>query len=340
MTQFKITPLTWTPARDVLDHEARDFTPWLAQNLELLGDALGVDALTLISTEWKVDTFSLDILAQGVDADGDVTVVIENQYGHTDHSHLGQLLTYAAGAAAEGGRVLAVWLVEEVRPAHLAAVDFLNRISASEEGGFGIVLLRVRFTPSPEGFHVYFEAEAQPNSFIASAPRAQKDSGVVIAEKGEFIEAVDAQLEPLLRGTGLRRAGGVNRKHGAVRYRLPHDIELSRYLTLRVVCSSGRTNLALYIESESTAEGNWAVAEVMRRAYENLVGQYGITIDTWHGSGVSTKRDRIISEVGIGYDGGDAARLGDEAGRVFTAWLQLLREHPLTDVSDQVEALQ
>jgi hypothetical protein len=28
VTQPKISPLSWTPARDVLDHEAHDFTPW------------------------------------------------------------------------------------------------------------------------------------------------------------------------------------------------------------------------------------------------------------------------------------------------------------------------
>lgn len=119
-------------------------------HLDLLVETLGLDHLELDTTEWRVDTFALDILAHGSDADGDVTVVIENQYGLTDHRHLGQLLTYAAHAAASGHRVLAVWLTEEVRPAHLAVVEFLNRVAA-EGSTFGMVLLRVRFAPARLG---------------------------------------------------------------------------------------------------------------------------------------------------------------------------------------------
>ena len=162
-----ITALTWSSARDVLPHEPLDFTPWLADNLDLLHDVLGLDQLVLQSTEWKVETFALDILAQGSDADGDVTVVIENQYGATDHTHLGQILTYSAHAAAVGHRVLAVWITEEVRPAHLAAVEFINRIAAGDASTFGIVLLRVRFAPAPVGWHVHFEVASEPNAFLA-----------------------------------------------------------------------------------------------------------------------------------------------------------------------------
>lgn len=91
----RITPLTWATAREVLPHEAHDFTPWLAENLDLLADALGLDDLALVAREWDVETFSLDLLAVGSDLDGDIRVAIESQYGATDHRHLGQLLTYA-----------------------------------------------------------------------------------------------------------------------------------------------------------------------------------------------------------------------------------------------------
>ncbi len=338
MTQPKIVPLSWTPAREVLDHEAHHFTPWLAQNLQLLSDALGLDALELVSTEWKVDAFSLDILARGSDADGDVTVVIENQYGHTDHSHLGQLLTYAAGAAAGGGRVLAVWLVEEVRPAHLAAVEFLNRISASEDAAFGVVLLRVRFTPAPDGFYVYFEIEAQPNSFISSTPHTSASSAATIPEKGDFIEAVVKQLDPALQGSGLQRAGQANRKHGAAIYRLPGTLELSRYATLRVVCSSTHTNLAFYIEGAGSADGNWAVAELLRQTYESYISAYGLTVTTWHGSGAATKRDRIISKLETGYNEGAPDEVATHAAHAFEGWVRLLKEHPLTGIAEHLHA--
>lgn len=210
----------------------------------MLSDALGLDDLELVSTGWRVETFSLDILARGADADGDVTVVIENQYGRTDHRQLGQLLTYAA----VGGRVLAVWLTEDVRPAHAAAIEFLNRISASEDAAFGVVLLRVRFTPSPDAFYVYFESEAQPNLFISTTPQAAR-SLTEVAEQGNFIEAVVRLMDPKLQGAGLVRAGQVDWRHGIVRYRLPSSFELSRLVTVWVICTKSYTNVAILIEA-------------------------------------------------------------------------------------------
>lgn len=336
MVAPKITPLTWTPARQVLEHEAHDFTPWLAENLDLLCAPLGLDEFELVSTEWKVESFSLDILAKGSDADGDVTVVIENQYGDTNHGHLGQLITYAAGAAAQGGRVLAVWLTEEVRPAHLAAVEFLNRISAGEESAFGMVLLRVRFTPSPNGFYVFFEVEAQPNSFISSTPHPGPKSSPAIAAKGDFIDAVAADLDPLVLATGLQRHGQVNRKHGAVAYRFPKSMELSECGTLRVVCTSTYTNVAIYLGRQPTPEGNYAVAELLRQTYEDLVDQYGLHIDTWHGSGASTKRDRVITKLDQGYGSGSPSEVAKQASELVSAWMQMLSEHPLTSIAETI----
>ncbi len=84
--------------REAWPHEALNFTPWLAEseNLSLLGDALGL-SLELESVEKAVDSFSADILARDRITGG--LVLIENQLEQTDHTHLGQILTYAAGLA-------------------------------------------------------------------------------------------------------------------------------------------------------------------------------------------------------------------------------------------------
>ena len=316
----------------MLDHEAYDFTPWLAVNLDLLRGALGLDELELVSTEWKVDAFSLDILARGTDADGDVTVVIENQYGDTNHSHLGQLLTYSAGAAAQGGRVLAVWLTEDVRPAHLAAVEFLNRVVSGEDLTFGIVLVRVRFTPSPDGFYVYFEVEAKPNTFINSTPSKSGKSSQQIVAQGDFIDDVVTQLDPLVLATGLTRQGQVNRKHGAVAYRMPKSIELSGYGNMRVVCTASYTNVAIYLGRQSTPIGNWSVAELLRTTYEDGVTLYGLHVDDWHGSGASTKRDRVITRIEQGYAGGSAGEVAKQAAEILERWVRMLMEKPLVGI--------
>lgn len=99
--------------------EATHFTPWLAQNLDLLSQKLGMD-LELEGTEADAGDFSADIIVR--DLSSNRLIVIENQFGGTDHKHLGQLITYASVLGA--GAV--VWIAEMIRPEHKSAIDFLN----------------------------------------------------------------------------------------------------------------------------------------------------------------------------------------------------------------------
>ena len=106
--------------RDVWPGESSHFTPWLAQNLELLGSKLGMD-LEIESTEASAGDFSADIIAR--DLSTNKLVVIENQFGATDHKHLGQIITYSS--VLNAGMV--VWIAETIRPEHKSAIDFLNQ---------------------------------------------------------------------------------------------------------------------------------------------------------------------------------------------------------------------
>ena len=104
--------------RDIWRTEAMDFTPWLAQseNLALLGEALGME-LEIEAQERNVGPFRADILCK--DALDGSWVLIENQLEHTDHTHLGQLLTYAAGLHA----ATIVWVAGRFTDEHRAALD-------------------------------------------------------------------------------------------------------------------------------------------------------------------------------------------------------------------------
>ena len=119
--------------REVWPHEAQDFTPWLAENLDKLGEALGLD-LELQSAEAAVGPFSLDVLAR--DSGSDRPVIIENQLETSDHDHLGKLLTYAAGYDAYA----VVWLTREFRDEHRAALDWLNQRTVEDTAFFGVVV--------------------------------------------------------------------------------------------------------------------------------------------------------------------------------------------------------
>lgn len=101
--------------REAWAREAEQFTPWLAEakNLALLGQTLGLD-LELEAHEKEVGPFRADILCR--DSASGQWVLIENQLERTDHTHLGQLLTYAAGLEA----VTIIWVARQFAEEHRA----------------------------------------------------------------------------------------------------------------------------------------------------------------------------------------------------------------------------
>jgi hypothetical protein len=107
--------------REVWNHEALDFTKWLAkeENINLLSDTIGID-IEIIQTEARVGSFNVDILAK--ESSSNTNIIIENQLERTDHDHLGKIITYAAGHDAE----TIIWLVKDVRDEHRKAVEWLN----------------------------------------------------------------------------------------------------------------------------------------------------------------------------------------------------------------------
>ena len=91
--------------RNIWNSEPAGFTPWLAQseNLEILADTLGIE-LELEAQEKEVGPFRADILCKDMGTDS--WVLVENQLERTDHTHLGQLLTYAAGLHGSDHRMV------------------------------------------------------------------------------------------------------------------------------------------------------------------------------------------------------------------------------------------
>ena len=112
-------------------HEALDFTPWLTDNLELLGAELGLD-LEPVQMEQQVGTMYLDILAKETSLG--VPVAIENQLEWADTHHLGQLVIYSAGVDAKIGIWVAAGFTEETAE----ALHKLNEWSDDEISFYGV----------------------------------------------------------------------------------------------------------------------------------------------------------------------------------------------------------
>lgn len=146
--------------------EAKNFTPWMAEeeNLTSLGDTLGL-RLELEAVEKQVGPFSADILAK--DVLSDKWVLIENQIEVTDHKHLGQILTYAAGLDAP----IVVWIARTFREEHRAAIDYLNRISDEDHLFFGIQVELLKIGES--AFAPSFSIVAKPNDWSKQSAAAK-----------------------------------------------------------------------------------------------------------------------------------------------------------------------
>jgi hypothetical protein len=142
-------------ARDGWANEPADFTPWLAANLQELGEELGL-SLTLKAREHPIGRYFLDLLLED---SNERVVIVENQFGQTDHTHLGQLLTYCAGAKAE----VVIWIAERLTEEHIAALEWLNDSSVAGVGFFGVELELLRIGDSSMAPH--FRVVVKPNEW-------------------------------------------------------------------------------------------------------------------------------------------------------------------------------
>lgn len=167
--------------RDIWLSEPQDFTPWLAQeeNLKILGDVLGIE-LELEAQEKNVGPFRADILCRSLDDDS--LVLIENQLEKTDHIHLGQLLTYAAGLQS----VTSVWIAATFTEEHRAALDWLNQVTNDSVRFFGLEIELWQIdesVPAPK-----FNVVSKPNNWSRLVSQAARQMNDQPATKGKALQ--------------------------------------------------------------------------------------------------------------------------------------------------------
>jgi hypothetical protein len=138
--------------------EYPDFSIWLAEHIDYLSEALGIKLSVthdpnLGGAVYK-PPFYIDIVA--TDDDGN-KVVIENEFGLTNHAHLGQVITYLTILDAKR----AIWVVERARPEHKKAINWLNEVTPKDTKFYLVTLKAHRIGDSPPT--LAFDVESGPS---------------------------------------------------------------------------------------------------------------------------------------------------------------------------------
>ena len=209
--------------REVWPIENADFTPWLQSHIGELDNvlALGVSAP---QREVGAGAFSIDLVAETNFGD----VVIENQFGRSDHRHLGQLVTYLSHRDVQ----LAIWIVEEARPEHVKAVKTLNDRGVGKIWMVTVRAIKIDDSAPAPLFTVVVEpsedamtrqgterdltpAQRQKRDFMAALFAQARDEGVESPFKNLKPDYIGLQDTPA-RGSGLVYRVAVNRRESRV----------------------------------------------------------------------------------------------------------------------------
>jgi len=177
--------------RDYWAHEERDFTPWVADQLERDGaseleNAMGLD-IELIEREKPVGKYNVDIFARVVD-DGR-KIVVENQLARSDHDHLGKSIAYAAGVDAD----IIVWIAPEFNDEHRDAVQWLNSNSRENIDLFAIRIEVWRIEDSSPA--VRLNPVEEPSEWKEKAQRSKGELSDRDKLREEFWTAFRDQVE-------------------------------------------------------------------------------------------------------------------------------------------------
>ena len=174
--------INYVDLREVWADEARSFTPWLRDNSDLLGEILGMELE--FTSEHSVGKFSLDLMGHEVSSGN--RVIVENQLEKSDHSHLGQLLTYAGGTDPSH----VIWIAKEMRDEHRAALDWLNQRTDSDTLFFGIEIKAIQIgdsLPAP-----ILDLVVEPNSWYKGVLSAVKE--VEVSQRSKDYQIFWAEL--------------------------------------------------------------------------------------------------------------------------------------------------
>lgn len=248
--------------RELWAHEAHDFTPWLAKNIDLLGEAVGVQFSEDLETEvTSVGDFRPDIVASV----GESTVIVENQLDPSDHKHLGQLISYTRAYGAKK----AIWVTPQPRTDHINDIAWLNEQVTDVE----FYLVQV------SAFRVG-EDTAVPQIVKVAGPSAQTE--VVKRDKAEINERANmwrefwAQLLEQLNAVTSRFANITPPRENWMRAAAGGIGGVGFMISL----NKQRLRLELYIETPNGLERNHQMFDRLMAHKEKIERSFGDSL-TW-----------------------------------------------------------
>ena len=275
MTTPNLAKIERVDLREAWPNEAREFTPWLAENIAELGAALGMD-LELQEIEAAVGNYSLDILAK--DRKTNDVVIIENQLERTDHDHLGKLLTYASGSDAN----VIVWVSREFRDEHRQALHWLNWGNIDQRQFYGIVVELWRIGDSALAPH--FDLVERPRDWPKERRPIVPEESISVSNHDQPYKAFFQDLIDALQTSNFEAAIGRTGRPLSLAF-FASGIRGFKYMTH---FDEGRTAQVSLMIDAGDRETNVALLENLEQSRDQFDYEFGLELywDRMEGSKV------------------------------------------------------
>ena len=182
--------------RELWQHEHRDFSAWLEDNIDALSEVLEI-SISSAQRGKTVGSFQVDLVAE--DNEGNL-VIIENQLEKTDHDHLGKVLTYLTNLDAK----TAIWITSGPRPEHIRSVAWLNEATPVDIAFYLVQLAAYRIgdsLPAP-----LFTVIVAPSEEVKEIGGQKKD----LAERHKLRKQFWGELLDRAREKGIKVHAGVS----------------------------------------------------------------------------------------------------------------------------------
>lgn len=264
--------------------EATDFTPWLSQNINVISDKIGME-LELQEVEADAGGFSADIVARDISTNK--IVIIENQFGTTDHKHLGQIITYASVLGAS----TVIWIAESLRSEHKAAIDFLNQNLKDTLKFFALEVSLIKIDNSNPAY--VFSVVSQPLDHNTASAKTVIDASETMEKYRSYFQALIDELRNVHKFT--------NAKVGQPQSWYTFASEKSKlYKYAASFAMGGRIRAEIYIDS-GVKEQNESLFDFLYQKKEQIEKLFGSSLewerlDTKRACRVAIYRDGSIDE--------------------------------------------